>query len=432
MNVRVVMAGALAAGLAVLAGCGAGVNRAQDRSYNIGVVTYVPGIADIPVSFLERYTGDTGNYILSSRGWQDDFETLSEAAKRYDNMWEIVVTQLPDHYLCAGINNSGVVKENVRMRVACQRPEVSTFAGSSQGASGYVNNASGEAARFNAPAAMAINSATGTIYVADTNNDKIRAITATGQVSDFASVTAPRAVAVDPFGQVYVVTATTLMKFKSDGTLLNGTLATDLTSPGGLALDSMGDIYVSDPDAHVIWKISGNTKTVYAGQIGQDGQLDAASGTGARFAMPNGLAFDRYDNLYVADTFNSVIRKIAAKSGAVTTLSGPTDEVNDRYGLVSGQSRNVRFNYPLALTVDPKGNVWVADTTNNAVRLVTTTGGGSTIAGLGSGTFGLVNGVPGVARFNNPSGIVIDASGNLFIADTRNNAIRKVTFVSPS
>lgn len=191
--------------------------------------------------------------------------------------------------------------------------------------------------------------------------------------------------------------------------------------PGGVVVDSSGNVFVGDLDNHVIRKITpAGVVTTFAGSAGSAGSADGV-GSGARFNTPFGLAFDGAGNLFVADLNNNTIRKISA-NGTVTTLAGAAGSG----GRVDGTGSAARFNAPVGLAVDANGNVFVADTQNQTIRKITSGGVVTTIAGTG-GSVGTADGVGAAARFNNPYGIVVDPSGNLFVSDTSNHTIRMIT-----
>jgi sugar lactone lactonase YvrE len=143
------------------------------------------------------------------------------------------------------------------------------------------------------------------------------------------------------------------------------------------------------------------------------------TGTGAFFDSPQGLAIDASGNMYVADSFNSAIRKVTS-GGVVTTLSG-----NGSIGYLDGPIASAKFYAPQSLVTDAAGNIYVADMGNNMIRKISAGGVVSTLAG--SGTAGYTNGTGSSATFNSPRGLAIDAAGNLYVADQGNNLIRKVT-----
>jgi len=191
-------------------------------------------------------------------------------------------------------------------------------------------------------------------------------------------------------------------------------------APSAVAVDSAGNVYVADTYNSTIRKITpqGIVSTV-AGLAGSIGSADGTVGT-ARFFWPSGVAVDSTDNIYVADTYNSTIRKITNSTG-VMTLAGLAGNVGSTNGTGSG----ARFNYPYGIAVDTAGNVYIADTYNSEIRIITTNGVVSTVAGL-VGNPGSADGTNGNARFNLPQGIAVDRTGNLYVADTGNNTIRKI------
>ena len=146
------------------------------------------------------------------------------------------------------------------------------------------------------------------------------------------------------------------------------------------------------------------------------------TGTAARFNSPIGITLDASGNLYVADSGNHAIRKIAT-NGDVTTFAG----LAGTSGTTDATGGSARFNSPKAITIDATGTFHVADSGNHTIRKITSAGVVTTVAGL-AGTSGTANGAGTTARFNNPSGIVTTPDGyNLYIADTDNHTIRRNT-----
>ncbi|HEX8746181.1 MAG TPA: NHL repeat-containing protein [Pyrinomonadaceae bacterium] len=191
------------------------------------------------------------------------------------------------------------------------------------------------------------------------------------------------------------------------------------SDPFGVAIDSKGSIYIADAgENNRIRRITpeGAVTTLAGGEEGfQDGQ-----GGGAKFNTPSALAVDAQDNLYVADTGNNAIRKITP-DGTVTTLAGGGEA-----GYRDGAGRDARFNAPIGVAVDPAGNVYVADTYNDRIRKVTKEGEVNTLAG-GAASPGYLDGPALSASFDTPCGLTVAPSGELYIADTGNNAIRRLS-----
>ena len=262
---------------------------------------------------------------------------------------------------------------------------VSTLAG---GVSGYADG-TGASAKLEYPTGVATD-ASGNLYVADWNNNRIRKITADGVTTTIAG-------GVD-HGSTDGPVATAL---------LNGAY--------GLASDASGTIYVADTYNHSIRKITtAGVVSTLAGST--DGYADG-TGTAAKFSYPLSVAVDNAGNVYVADIGNR-IRKITP-GGVVTTLAG-----NGTKGFSDGTGTAAFFNNPNSVAVDASGNVFVADTDNHRIRKITPAGVVTTLAGSTSGS---ADGTGTAAQFKSPSGVSVDASGNLYVADRFNNKVRKVT-----
>lgn len=198
-----------------------------------------------------------------------------------------------------------------------------------------------------------------------------------------------------------------------DGNLLSAQFA----NPYDLVKDSAGNIYVADVSNHCIRKIALNgTVSTFAG-TNSPGFLDG-NGSTARFRNPTRITIDSSNNLYVSDTNNHSIRKITP-SGDVTTIAG-----TGVYGYNNGAGNVATFNSPGGLDIDENGNLFIGDRANYVIRKITPQGLVSTFAG--SGMAGLINGASSVARFYGTDDLVFDANGDLFVADSYNNCIRKV------
>lgn len=191
--------------------------------------------------------------------------------------------------------------------------------------------------------------------------------------------------------------------------------------PGGVALDSAGNLYVADTENHTIRKITpAGAVTTLAGSSGLSGAADGV-GAAARFDQPAGLATDRDGNVYVADRGRWTIRKITP-TGLVTTLAGGGS--GSGWGQ-DGIGTQATFSQPGGVATDGIGNVYVADTSDDLIRKITPAGVVTTLAGLG-GYAGSADGVD-AARFAAPTGVACDRAGNVYVADSLNNTIRKIT-----
>jgi streptogramin lyase len=269
-----------------------------------------------------------------------------------------------------------------------------TFAGTA-GVIGSTNG-TGSAAAFSSPSGIAVDAADN-LFIADTGNHTIRKITPSGVVSTFAGLAG--------------------VSGSADGT---GSVAR-FNSPIGLALDGAGNLFVADSDNSTIRKITpGKVVTTVAGLAGVTGSADGV-GASARFNGPRGVAVDNSGNIFVADTFNDTIRKITP-AGSVSTFAG----LAEAPGSSNGTGGAARFNEPRGIAVDTAGKVYVADSVNDTVRVITPAAVVTTLAGL-AGVSGSTDATGGAARFFGPVGITVDDTGNVFVADTVNDLVRKIT-----
>ena len=201
--------------------------------------------------------------------------------------------------------------------------------------------------------------------------------------------------------------------------LVNGTgQSAEFNQPSGIAVDKNGNVYIADRSNHVIRKItSAGEVTTFAGS-GTAGYTDE-TGTAAQFNLPTGVAVDIDGNIYVADQGNQVIRKITS-AGVVSTFAGHAGIS----GTTNGDVSLAQFNYPTGIALDAAGNMYVADQGNNTIRKITASGDVSTLAGSSSG---YMDGTGTDAQFKNPVALVVDAHGNIYVSDQYNFKIRKVT-----
>jgi sugar lactone lactonase YvrE len=196
--------------------------------------------------------------------------------------------------------------------------------------------------------------------------------------------------------------------------------------PRGICCDWSGNLYIADTAAHAIYKLDeGGRFSLYAGlpgTSGGNGTLTKVAALSARFNAPRGICCDRSGNVYVADTGNHQIRVI--KDGYVSHLAGQGDY---SFGAVDGAGADASFREPYDVAVDPRGDVYVADRLNNCIRKIANGGTVSTFAG--SQVSGDKTNVATTAKeiFNAPEAVTIDANGNLFVCDTGNYKIKKIT-----
>lgn len=284
---------------------------------------------------------------------------------------------------------------------------VTVFAGS-----GKMSAMDGDSleAEFNLPYSLALDK-DGGILVIDCYNNKIRKVKE-GKVTTIVGFADKK----DSYGLPkggYVDDAVDIAKFNR---------------PRAAAVDSKGNIFVADTGNNVIRKISNGKVYTFAGNV-EKGYEDGI-GSQAKFNMPSGLAVDKNDNIYVADTLNNVIRMITP-DGKVSTFAG---KANTKGGFQEGVLNEALFNEPSAVALDNNGEVYVLDTGNQLVRKVEN---GKVLTVAGNNTDGLINdtnyvqgafkdGVGSEARFNFPKGFFVTPEGVVFIADTWNQRIRVI------
>ncbi|GEM_PF-380356 len=264
---------------------------------------------------------------------------------------------------------------------------VSTVAGS--GYKGFGNGA-GPQAKFSGLRGVAV-SDKGVVYVADEDNRRIRVVAANGTVATYAG---------------------TGSAGSTDGKRLSARFA----RPSDVALTANGTMYVVDSQYHTVRRIKADIVSHLAGSPGSQGSQDG-SGSTARFRAPGGVTVSADGGAIVADTGNHRIRRVSA-SGSVATLAGGSQ------GYLDGAGASARFNQPWAVAQGSNGNIYIADTGNHRIRLLTPKGQVLTVAG--SGKPGHNDEAGKLAQFNAPSGLGIDGAGNVYIADTANNRVRKM------
>lgn len=223
------------------------------------------------------------------------------------------------------------------------------------------------------------------------------------------------------------LTSTEILAATEAGPITLGNANCSITNLISICHDWSGNLYACDNARHCIVKIEeGGRYTWVAGSktgvSGNNGTLNNVAAASARFNAPTGITCDRSGTLYVADTNNHQIRTI--KDGKVSVLAGSAG----LQGLVDGDGATARFKYPTDVAVDRAGIVYVADKNNHAIRKITSGGSVLTIAGNGStGNAQNVQVTNPTASFSSPTSITVDLNGNLYIVDTGNNQIKKLT-----
>ncbi len=307
----------------------------------------------------------------------------------------------------------------------------------------------GDKARFYLPGGIVVDKA-GTFFLTDFKNHTIRKMTSAGVVTTLAGLAGtpgtndgigaaarfdgPGCLDVDANGTLYVTDFYnhTIRQVTAAGvvTTLAGTpgvagsddgpaSAALFNNPIGIALDSAGNLYVGDWGNNTIRKISPSLYvTTIAGSPGQTGSQDGP-GRLARFNGPHHVRLDSFGNVYIADTGNDTIRAITP-AGIVTTVAGLAGSA----GSADGYAESARFNQPYGLMVAPDGTIYVADTGNNTIRRITPQGIVTTLAGL-TGVTGSDDGIGSEALFNFPWSLTVDATGEIYVSDSNNMRITK-------
>lgn len=414
----------------------AGVNDHQNGDGTGATFSNLQGLAiDEARDFL--YVADTDNHMIRRvRLSSAQVTTLGGAWNQpgaLDGSIEGSRFRFPTGLVVDGAGNLHVADSgNHILRQITTSDFVFTYAGSSQ-TPGYVD-AKGGTARFNRPMGLSIDAA-GNVYVADMGNGAVRKISSTFAVTTLGPRTLnfPRATAVS--GSTVFVADTglhvirridsmgvmTLLAGRSPAGSTNGVgTAASFSLPDALTIRADGVIFIADSANHTIRRVNPDgTTSTFAGQPGSPGSSDG--GGLARFNSPGGIVSDSLGNLYVADTGNHTIRKVGI-DGFVTTLAGTAGLT----GSANGTGAAARFNTPRGVALGAGGNLFVADSRNHTIRKITPAGVVSTFAGT-AGSFFWLDATGTQARFNTPTGLDFDKNGNLVVADRFNRVIRRIS-----
>jgi trimeric autotransporter adhesin len=340
---------------------------------------------------------------------------------------------------------------NYRIRMVTSAGVISTFAGN--GTQGYGGDG-GQATAALLDGVRSVVADSSTIYIADSNNHRIRKVAPSGLISTVAGqsgfsgdagyaanamISSPSGVASDSNGNLYVADTSNHRVRRVSGAGIISTIAGNgiagysgdggqavsakLNTPDGLAVDSSGNIYVADSYNHRIRKItSDGVISTFAGTGAFGYSGDGGQATAAQLYYPHDVAVDVFGNLYIADTNNHRIRKVTS-SGIISTVAGTGTAGYSADGVAA---TTAKLNAPTGLAVDSSGNIYIADTYNHRIRKVTSDGVINTVAGIGTAGYSGDSTAATLAKLNFPYGVALDSSANLYIADLGNNAIRLV------
>ena len=289
------------------------------------------------------------------------------------------------------------------------------------------------------PAGVAVDAA-GNVYIADTGINRVRRVDTAGTITTIAGdgvsgfsgdggpasqarVSVPFDVAVDSSGNIYIADTGNqrVRKIDTSGTIT--TIAIISFGISGIFVDGAGDVYVADRSGNAIHKVdTSGTITTIAGVGTRGFSGDGGPATAAQLNLPSGVAVDDVGNVYIADERNDRIRKVDT-SGTITTIAG---DGTRGFGGDGGPATGAHLQVPLDVVVDITGNIYIADAANARIRKVDTSGIITTIAGDGTFGSGGDGGPATAAQIGNPAGLALDISGNLYISDSSNDRIRKV------
>jgi len=210
---------------------------------------------------------------------------------------------------------------------------------------------------------------------------------------------------------------------------VNGVQATTvpLSLPGGLAYDSLGNLYIAATNDHVVRVVSPTgVINTFAGTGAQGFSGDGGAATSAQLDSPTGIAVDASNNVYIADTHNNRIREVLASTGVINTIAG-TGVAG--FAGDGAAATSALLNYPTAVAVDSAGNIYIADTNSHRIREIKS-GTISTVAGDGEQFYSGDSGLATAAGLDSPNGVAVDSSFNIYIGDTHNQRVRLVTFTT--
>lgn len=428
------------------------------REVSNGVINTVAGI---PGSF--GYTGDGG---VATAAQLDEPESVY-----VDGSGNIFIADTSNSVIREVVKATGDIQTVAGNGTAC---DVTTDPTCGDGGPAT-------AAELNEPTGVFVD-ASGDIFIADTQNFVIREVTAgtintvagtlgtEGSTGDNGPATSaelnyPSTMVVDGSGDIFIadtdnyvireVTGGNISAFAGNGTLAysgDGGLATNaaMNFPGETFVDGQGDVFIADSDSSVIREVAaatGDIETVAGNGIDCDTTINPTCGdgglaTGAELDDPSGVFLDSSGDIFIADTENSVIREVVAATGDIQTVAGTMGMAG--YAGDGGAATLAELSSPDSVVLDASGNIYIADHQNSAIRVVNTGSQALTVAGLtiqpgaiqtvaGNGTACTDpssgcgdNGPATSAELNFPSGVSLDATGDIFVADTNNNAVREI------
>ena len=369
------------------------------------VSAIIKGMTSTPLHFYT--TGAPTNYNIA---WCSSAHTAGFSdvtASPLDTLLQDTVLHLsiPSNAIAATytgtltVSSTGCISRGAAIAaVISDSLNIYTFAGT--GINGFSgDNGAATLSKMSNPSSVA-SDCNGNTYIADYGNGVVRKVDARGVITTFAG--------------------NGTIGYSGD----NGpATAAELSNPTGVAIDGNGNVYISDYSNMVIRMVNtSGVITTFAGNGGHGYSGDNGPATSAELNYPVGLAVDNANNVYITDYLNSAIRMVNAE-GIITTVAG-----NGIAGYTGdgGQANNAQLNYPRGVAVDGSGNIYIADYSNNVIRKVNASGIISTFAGVGIEGYSGDGGEAVLAKLNNPWGIAVDGHNNVYFSELHNNVIRKV------
>ncbi|HEY8026348.1 MAG TPA: DUF4214 domain-containing protein [Burkholderiaceae bacterium] len=428
------------AGQAGLRGYADGAGAAATFNYLGGITIDGAGNLLVIDTFAVRKITPSGSVttFAGATNVNGDVDGTGTAA-RFHYLGAIAIDKSGNFYVTDTVSND--------VRKITPAAVVTTLAGLA--GTGGSADGTGSAARFAYPYGVAADAA-GNVYVSERSNDLIRKITPAGVVTRFsgviplvqdsadgglnaASFNQPAGICFDPAGNLLVADTgnslirkispasdvTTVAGVRPNAAHVDGAGASArFNGPGNMTTDNVGNIYVTEFDYTIAKVTPAGIVTTFAGDVGVNGALDG-TGTAARFNGVAGVVGDAFGNIFLTDSGNDVVRKIDS-NGVVSTLAGTFGAT----GSTNGVGQAARFSSLGGITIDSNGNLYVADTYNAQIRKITPDGSVSTYAGSFE-QLNPTNGFRTSATFFQPRAIVADLAGNIYVSDG-NNTVRKI------
>ena len=407
------------------------------------------------------YIADTGNHVVRKVNTSGIISTVAgnnSSAYSGDGGPAIDASlSEPSGLAFDGAGNLYIADTNNNcIRIVTPDQNIHTFAGLCSYALFQGDGGPATSAKLNKPYSVAVDPY-GSVYISDTENERLRKVTPDGIINTIAGTgtagfsdgpalqaefASPSGIALDASGSIYVADKS---NFRIRKVLPSGIVVTvagsgtpgysgnaaatgaEMYFPQGVFADSSGDVYIADTQNNRIRKVSSGVITTVAGNGTPGYSGNSGPATSARLAQPQGVFVVPAGNLYIADTVNQAIREVS--NGVINQRVGPgsgcgqeKDSVGDGCAGFYGVYDN-----PTGVAVDSAASVYIADSDHCRIREVSNASGTATVAGNGTCGFSGDNGPATSAELRNPQGVALDSAGNLYIADTYNNAIREVS-----